>query len=48
MRQKIATTTNRFVAKKVSIGRRAVVIISDKERIEVPVPDGVPEDMTLS
>lgn len=47
MRTEIKSTTKRFIARKVSVGKNAVIIYSDDERIDIPLPDGLPEGTTI-
>jgi hypothetical protein len=47
MRQEIKSTSKRFNATKVSVGRKSVIIYTEDERIDIPIPDGIPEEMEL-
>lgn len=47
MRQEIKTSSKRFAAKKLTVGRKSIVILTEDERIDIPLPDGVNEGMVL-
>lgn len=47
MRVDIKSSTKRLVASKVTIAKRAVVILTEDERIDIPIPDGIPDGVEL-